>query len=94
LSAAQAYAYGGSIIQDRVTFRTAARSSAIWTHYVRSARFCVALCGNAQNVYDYAFALGALSHYATDNRGIGWRRIARYHIFTRNSRASSAIRDL
>jgi hypothetical protein len=69
LSAAQAYAYGGSIIQDLGYYPHGSRFFSDLTHYVRSGDFVVALLRDAQNVYDYAFALGALSHYATDNQG-------------------------
>jgi hypothetical protein len=39
------------------------------THYVRSGDFIIAMLGNSQDVYEYAFALGVLSHYATDTDG-------------------------
>jgi hypothetical protein len=39
------------------------------THYVRSGDFVQALFRNSHDVYDYAFALGALAHYATDIDG-------------------------
>jgi hypothetical protein len=69
LSAAQAYAYGGSIIQDLGYYPHGSPFFSDLTHYVRSGDFVLALLRDAQNVYDYAFALGALSHYATDNQG-------------------------
>ena len=69
LSAAQAYAYGGSIIQDLGYYPHGSHFFSDLTHYVRSGDFVLALLRDAQNVYDYAFALGALSHYATDNQG-------------------------
>jgi len=69
LSAAQAYAYGGSIIQDLGYYPHGNAFFSDLTHYVRSGDFVLALLRDAQNVYDYAFALGALSHYATDNQG-------------------------
>ncbi len=69
LSAAQAYAYGGSIIQDLGYYPHGSHFFSDLTHYVRSGEFVLALLRDAQNVYDYAFALGALSHYATDNQG-------------------------
>jgi hypothetical protein len=69
LSAAQAYAYGGSIIQDLGYYPHGSAFFSDLTHYVRSGDFVLALLRNSQNVYDYAFALGALSHYATDNQG-------------------------
>jgi hypothetical protein len=69
LSAAQAYAYGGSIIQDLGYYPHGSHFFSDLTHYVRSGDFVLALLRDAQNLYDYAFALGALSHYATDNQG-------------------------
>ena len=39
------------------------------THYVRSGDFVVALIRDSQNIDEYAFALGALAHYAADNEG-------------------------
>ena len=38
-------------------------------HYVRSGDFVVNLIGEAQNLNEYAFALGALAHYAADTQG-------------------------
>ena len=39
------------------------------THYVRSGDFIVALIRDSQDLNEYAFALGALAHYAADNEG-------------------------
>ena len=69
LSAAQAYAYGGSIVQDLGYYPHGSHFFSDLTHYVRSGDFVMALLRDSQNVYEYAFALGALSHYATDNEG-------------------------
>ena len=69
LSAAQAYAYGGSIIQDLGYYPHGSHFFSDLTHYVRSGDFVMALLRDSQDVYQYAFALGALSHYATDNEG-------------------------
>ena len=38
-------------------------------HYVRTGDFVEALIRDAQDVDEYAFALGALGHYAADNSG-------------------------
>ena len=43
------------------------------THYVRSEDFILNLIRESEDLYEYAFALGALSHYAADNNG---RRMA------------------
>ena len=69
LSAAQAYAYGGSIIQDMGYYPHGSHFFSDLAHYVRSGDFVLAMLRDAQNVYQYAFALGALSHFATDNKG-------------------------
>lgn len=69
LSAAQAYAYGGSIVQDLGYYPHGSHFFSDLTHYVRSGDFVMALLRDSQNIYEYAFALGALSHYATDNQG-------------------------
>ena len=39
------------------------------THYVRTGDFVVSLFRNARNVNEYAFAIGALSHYVGDSIG-------------------------
>jgi hypothetical protein len=69
LSATQAYAYGGSIIQDLGYYPHGSHFFSDLAHYVRSGDFVLAMLRDSHNIYDYAFALGALSHYATDNKG-------------------------
>ena len=39
------------------------------THYVRSGDFVLALIEESRDLNEYAFALGALAHYAADNSG-------------------------
>src|SRR6267378_378056 len=39
------------------------------THYIRSGDFILALLRNAKDLNEYAFAVGALAHYASDNNG-------------------------
>jgi hypothetical protein len=39
------------------------------THYVRSGDFIIALIRDSQDLNEYAFALGALEHYAADTEG-------------------------
>jgi len=41
------------------------------THYVRSGDFLVNLVAEATTLDEYAFALGALAHYAADTQGHG-----------------------
>jgi zinc dependent phospholipase C len=69
LSAAQAYAYGGAIIQDLGYYPDGSHFFSDLTHYVRSGDFILALLHDATDIYEYAFALGALAHYAADNYG-------------------------
>jgi hypothetical protein len=66
---AHAYAYGGSIIQDLGYYPFGSKFYSDLTHYVRSGDYIVALIAESQDLNEYAFALGALSHYAADNSG-------------------------
>ena len=66
---AHAYAYGGAIIQDLGYYPFGDRFFSDLTHYVRSGDFVLALIEESSSLNDYAFALGALSHYAADNWG-------------------------
>ena len=65
----QAYAYGGAIIQDLGYYPGGNPFFSDLTHYVRSGDFVLAMLSDAQDVYEYAFALGSLAHYAADNNG-------------------------
>jgi hypothetical protein len=69
LRAAHAYAYGGAIIQDLGYYPFGNKFFSDLTHYVRSGDFVVSLIQQSHNLNEYAFALGALSHYAADNSG-------------------------
>lgn len=69
LEQARAYAYGGSLIQDLGYYPFGSRFFSNLVHYVRSGDFVAALVRDAQTVDEYAFALGALAHYASDNAG-------------------------
>ena len=69
LHKAQAYAYGGCVIQDMGYYPFGNRFFSHLTHYVRSGDFVQALFEESRDVYDYAFALGALSHYHADIEG-------------------------
>ena len=66
---AHAYAYGGSIIQDLGYYPFGSKFYSDLTHYVRSGDFILNLIRESQDLDEYAFALGALSHYAADNNG-------------------------
>ena len=69
LKEAHAYAYGGAIIQDMGYYPHGSIFFSDLTHYVRSGDFVAALLEDAQDLDGYAFALGALAHYAADNDG-------------------------
>src|ERR1700730_2481013 len=69
LSRAQAYAYGGAIIQDMGYYPYGSPFFSNLTHYIRSGDFILALLRNAKDLTEYAFAVGALAHYAADNNG-------------------------
>ena len=69
LEQAHAYVYGGCIIQDMGYYPFGNRLFSDLTHYVRSGDFITALMRESQDVNEYAFALGALAHYAADNNG-------------------------
>jgi len=69
LKEAHAYAYGGAIIQDAGFYPHGNGYFSDLTHYCRSGDFIEALVSDAQTLDEYAFALGALSHYASDNDG-------------------------
>jgi Zinc dependent phospholipase C len=69
LSEAQAYAYGGSIIQDMGYYPYGSHFFSDLTHYVRSGDFVQALLSDSKDLDEYAFAVGALAHYASDNDG-------------------------
>jgi Zinc dependent phospholipase C len=66
---AHAYAYGGAIIQDMGYYPFGNRFFSDLTHYVRSGDFVLALIEESRDLNEYAFALGALAHYAADNSG-------------------------
>jgi hypothetical protein len=66
---AHAFAYGGSIIQDLGYYPFGSQFYSDLTHYVRSGDYILALISESQDLNEYAFALGALAHYAADNRG-------------------------
>ncbi len=66
---AHAYAYGGALVQDMGYYPFGNKYFSDLTHYVRTGDFVVALIQEAQTPNEYAFALGALAHYASDNCG-------------------------
>jgi Zinc dependent phospholipase C len=66
---ARGYAYGGCVIQDLGYYPFGSRFFSNLLHYVRTGDFIMALIRDAQDVNEYAFALGALGHYSADNDG-------------------------
>jgi zinc dependent phospholipase C len=69
LEQAHAYVYGGCILQDMGYYPFSSKLFSDLTHYVRSGDFVVALIRESQDLNEYAFALGALAHYAADTSG-------------------------
>jgi len=69
LRMAKSYAYGGSVIQDMGYYPLSRQFFSHLTHYARSGDFVAALLSESQDLNDYAFALGALSHYSADIEG-------------------------
>ena len=69
ITEAHAYTYGGAVIQDLGYYPFGSREFSDLVHYVRSGDFVLELLLESQDVDEYAFALGALSHYAPDIAG-------------------------
>ncbi len=69
LTEARAFAYGGSVIQDLGYYPFGSHFFSNLLHYVRSGDFVETMIREARDVDEYAFALGALAHYAADNTG-------------------------
>jgi hypothetical protein len=66
---ARSFAYGGSVIQDLGYYPFGNKFFSNLLHYVRSGDFVETLIHDANDIDEYAFALGALAHYANDNTG-------------------------
>src|ERR1039458_4928414 len=69
LKEAHAYAYGGAVIQDLGSYPFGSVEFSNLVHYVRSGDFVRELLARSSDADEYAFALGALSHYASDIAG-------------------------
>jgi len=69
LRKAHAYAYGGSVMQDMGYYPFGSKYFSDLVHYVRSGDFVQALLHDSSDLNEYAFALGALAHYASDLSG-------------------------
>jgi hypothetical protein len=66
LQRAHAFAYGGSVIQDLGYYPFGDHEFTNMLHYVRTGAFVTNMLRDARGLNEYAFALGALSHYAAD----------------------------
>ena len=69
LKQAHAYAYGGAVIQDLGYYPFGNDFFSDLLHYVRSGALVENMVAEASNLNEFAFALGALAHYASDITG-------------------------
>src|SRR5437660_3458499 len=69
LKEAHGYAYGGAVIQDLGYYPFGSVEFSDLVHYVRSGDFVRELLLQSQDANEYAFALGAFSHYVADIAG-------------------------
>ena len=69
IRAAHAYAYGGAVIQDLGYYPFGSKQFSDLAHYVRSGDFVRELLRESQDANEYAFAMGALAHFASDVAG-------------------------
>ena len=69
LREAHGYAYGGAIIQDMGYYPHGSIFFSDLAHYVRSGEFVTTLLRDSKDLNEYAFALGAMAHYAADTDG-------------------------
>lgn len=69
LKEAHAYAYGGAVIQDLGYYPFGSVEFSDLVHYVRTGDFVRELLAQSSDADEYAFALDALSHYASDIAG-------------------------
>ncbi len=69
LKKAHAFAYGGCVLQDMGYYPHGSHDFSDLLHYVRTGDFVMNLLRDASDANEYAFALGALAHYAGDTTG-------------------------
>ena len=69
LRKAHAFAYGGCLIQDMGYYPFGSKFFSDLTHYVRSGDFVSNLIRESADLNEYAFALGTMAHYCSDNSG-------------------------
>ncbi|HSE42591.1 MAG TPA: zinc dependent phospholipase C family protein [Acidobacteriota bacterium] len=69
LMKARSYAYGGSLMEDMGYYPFGSKLFSDLIHYVRTGEFIEVMIQESQDLNEYAFALGALSHYRSDSTG-------------------------
>ncbi|HVW96733.1 MAG TPA: zinc dependent phospholipase C family protein [Mucilaginibacter sp.] len=69
LKKAHGYAYGGCLLADMGYFPFGSTYFTNLSHYVRSGDFVENLLDEAENLDEYAFAVGSLCHYMADTYG-------------------------
>ena len=69
LKDAHAYAYGGAIIPDMGYYPFGTPFFTNLIHYVRTGDFVMNMLSQANNLNEYAFAMGTLAHYYADIYG-------------------------
>ena len=69
LKKAHSFAYGGSVIHDLGYYPLGNQLFTNFLHYARTGDFVARMIADARDLNEYAFALGALSHYAADTWG-------------------------
>lgn len=69
IQVARGYAYGGCVIQDLGYYPFGSKFFSNLLHYVRSGDFVEIMIRESTDIDEYAFAVGALGHYAADNGG-------------------------
>jgi len=69
ITAAHAYAYGGAVIQDLGYYPFGSKQFTDLAHYVRTGDLVREMLLESQDANEYAFAMGALAHYASDIAG-------------------------
>lgn len=69
LTEAHGYSYAGCILQDMGYYPFGSKFFSDLVHYVRTGDFVMNLIRDSEDVDEYAFALGALAHYAADTEG-------------------------
>ena len=91
LKKAHAYAYGGSLVQDMGYYPFGNKYFSDLTHYVRSGDFILNLISEAQNLNEFALALGRWLTIHRTTRGIR-RSIRSWRFNFPNCRRNSGTR--